>query len=79
MDKAFTNVKDVTEREWQTIIKHFTDEKGDFGIEIASAVPFDDNVMLLRWWKRTSKIVDMNFREIVERKNTIIRRNILFQ
>lgn len=78
VEKAFTNVRDVTEREWQIIIKHFSNEKGDFGIQIQSAVPFDDGVMLLRWWKHTSRIVDMNFKEIIERKTTIVRRNLLF-
>ena len=78
VEKAFTNVRNVTEREWQFIIKHFSNEKGDFGIQIQSAVPFDDDVMLLRWWKHTSRIVDMNFKEIIERKTTIVRRNLLF-
>ena len=32
VEKAFTNVRNVTEREWQIIIKHFSNEKGDFGI-----------------------------------------------
>ena len=78
VEKAFTNVRDVTEREWQIIIKYFSNEKGDFGIQIQSVVPFDDDVMLLRWWKHTSRIVDMNFKEIIERKTTIVRRNLLF-
>ena len=78
VEKAFTNVRDVTEREWQIIIKHFSNEKGDFGTQIQSVVPFDDDVMLLRWWKHTSRIVDMNFKEIIERKTTIVRRNLLF-
>lgn len=60
------------------LLSIFSNEKGDFGIQIQSAVPFDDDVMLLRWWKHTSRIVDMNFKEIIERKTTIVRRNLLF-
>lgn len=78
IEKAFENVRLLTEKDWQYIVKQLNPDKSDYGIEIGAVVPFDDNIMYIRWWKHTSKIVNMDFVDNYEAKTTIVRRNLLF-